>query len=304
MGIVLIMEQQTQQYPAKKFAAFAFLGGMVVIGVIWIGSSVITGSGLLYRNSYSDSSYLSSSQSAGNSFVKTPTANTVVGNMTQDRQVTTNYLSVHVKDVTEFHNTLSAFVKSVSGKVMSENVSVSSDDQSESGTFTVLVPNEKAQTFLDTVGKESIKVVDRQVTSYQVTQQYTDIQRQLAQYEETYTKIQAYFDKAKSVDDLLRVQTQLDQVQTMIDTLKGQKKALDELSTNTQFTLYSSTNEYNLPYVPQGTFEVAKTFKLAVRSLVATTDKLVSGLIYVVVYVPLLAVAGAVVWVIKKFLIK
>lgn len=80
--------------------------------------------------------------------------------------------------------------------------------------------------------------------------------------------------------------------------------ALEELSNNTQYTLYSSTNEYNLPYVPQGTFEVAKTFKLAVRSLVLTADKVVAGAIYVLVYAPFILVLGGIALLVKKYLLK
>jgi hypothetical protein len=189
---------------------------------------------------------------------------------------------------------MAAYVRSIGGKVMSENTSLASDDQSESGTLVVLIPNEQADTFFALVGNKVIKVVDRQVTSYQITQEYTDIEKQLARYEQTYEKIQKYYDKAGTVSELLTLQSQLDQAQNMIDSLKGRKSALDQLSSNTQYTLYTSTNEYNLPYVPQGTFEFAKTFKLAVRSLVSFSDKAMQLGIYTFVYLPVILVLGGV----------
>lgn len=304
-----MVEQQTQQFPPKKIATFAFLGGMVVIGVIWFSSTMVSNQ-LGYRSmtnsdDLSDNGSLGAPSFSGGSVkVGSPVLNEVVGNMTQDRKVTSNYLSVHVKEVKKFNIDMIAFVESVSGKVMSEYMTVSSDDQSESGTLSVLVPNKEAQVFFDLVGSNAIKVVDRQVNSYEISQEYTDIGRQLAQYEVTYEKILKYYDKATTVTDLLQVQSQLDQVQRNIDSLKGRKMALDELSNNTQYTIYSSTNEFNLPYVPQGTFEFAKTFKLAVRSLVMTTDKIVSGAIYLLVYVPIFAFAGLIVWAARKYLVK
>ncbi len=299
-------QQQTVQYPVKKFAAFSFIGGMFVIGALWVGSSLMTSNSGLRYSTVSDSSYMvgSAPTASGSIGTKMGEVTNVVGNMTQDRKVTTNYLSVHVKKVGTFHEDVTAFVKSVSGKVMTEYVTVSSDNQSESGTMTVLVPNKDSDRFFALVGDKVLKVVDRQVNSYQITQEYTDIERQLAQYEETYARILKYYNKANSVTDLLQVQNQLDQVQRNIDGLKGRKMALDELSINTQYTLYSSTNEFNLPYVPQGTFEFAKTFKLAVRSLVATTDKFLAGAIYLVVYLPVVFVFGLVVWGVKKVMAK
>jgi hypothetical protein len=161
-----------------------------------------------------------------------------------------------------FHTELTTFVETIKGKVMNENVTVASDDQSESGTLTVLVPNKDADAFFVLIEQKSIKVVDRQVNSYEISQEYTDIARQLKQYEDTYAKILKFYDKAKTVSELLEIQNQLTMVQQNIDSLKGRQMALDELSTNTQYTIYSSTNEFNLPYVPEGTFEFAKTFCL------------------------------------------
>jgi len=295
------MTQPTSQ-PPKKFTAIAFIAGMALVGLFWIFSNrpipySSTIPGLGSGNWNADYAVSDSLKEA------LPVSNTgVVGNITQNRRVTNNYLSVHVKNVRTLHADLTAFVTSVKGKVMSEYVTVSSTDQSESGTFAVLVPNKDADAFFSFIEAKAIKVVDRQVNSYEITQEYTDIARQLKQYEATYAKILKFYDKATSVSDLLDIQNQLTMVQQNIDSLKGRQMALDELSTNTQYTIYSSTNEFNLPYVPEGTFEFAKTFKLAVRSLIATTDSVTSGLIYLVVYLPLLAVAAVVVWAVRKFL--
>lgn len=296
------MEQQTQ---LKKYIPIAFVAGMAVIAVVWIASQQstayrfgVTNVGSPVSLGYDQEASLSDS---GKGFA--PVAN-VVGNMTQDRRVTSNYLSVHVKNVRTLHSELTAFVETVKGKVMNENVTVSTDDQSESGTLTVLVPNKDADAFFALIEQKAIKVVDRQVNSYEITQEYTDIARQLKQFEDTYAKVLKFYDKAKTVSELLEIQNQLTMVQQNIDSLKGRQMALDELSSNTQYTIYSSTNEFNLPYVPEGTFELAKTFKLAVRSLVATSDSIVKSLVYVVVFLPLFAILALVVWAVKRILVK
>jgi hypothetical protein len=297
------MEQiQAQTQLQKRFPFGAFIGGMVVVGGVWIATSgLFPQMNTQYAtDSYTRSDFMGSiaTPSSSKSLVAAPVGNN------QERIVTNNYLSVHVKNVTGFQKELSVLVKELGGKVMSENVSVSSDDQSESGTFVVLVPNKDSEKFFKAMEEKSIKVVDKKVTSYQITQEYTDIGRQLAKYEETYEKIMTYYKKATSVNDLMNLQNQLDQVQNQIDSLKGRKRSLDELSMNTQYTIYSGTNEYNLPYVPQGTFEIAKTFKLAVRSLVAVADKALVLAVYAVVFAPLLAVAAGLGYLVKKYAIK
>jgi len=303
-GVRYIMEQT--QPTSKKFIAVAFIAGMVVVGLV----GFISQQAMPYRYSSSfpgSSGYGNADYALSDSNSKialAPTAGNVVGNMTQERRVTNNYLSVHVKNVRTLHTELTAYLDTVKGKVMNEYVTVSSTDQSESGTLTVLVPNKEADNFFKLVEEKAIKIVDRQVNSYEITQEYTDIARQLKQYEATYAKVLKFYEKANSVSDLLEIQNQLTMVQQNIDSLKGRQMALDELSNNTQYTIYSSTNEFNLPYVPEGTFELAKTFKLAVRSLIGTTDSVIKGVIYLAVYVPLLAVAGLVVWSVRKFVVR
>lgn len=300
-------EQQSQQVAPKNNKVYPFLMGVGAVIGLWFIYSMLTSS-LSYRQSagintgYSGMPSTISDYSMADS--KSLSLARPVANMTQSRKVTTNHLSVHVKEVGVFHADMVAFVESVAGKTMNEYITVSSDDQSESGTLTVLVPNSNAQAFFDLVGTKAIKVVDRQISSYEISQEYTDISRQLAQYEVTYAKVLKFYDKANTVAELIDVQSQLTMVQQNIDSLKGRKMALDELSSNTQYTIYSSTNEFNLPYVPQGTFEFAKTFKLAVRSLIGATDTIVSLVIYLVVFSPLLALAGLLVWAYRKYVLK
>lgn len=290
----------------KKQFFMGFLGGAVVLGVVWFVLAQMT---LPYRYSATDSvsspttvnpAYDSLGSAPGSGVKGVPQ---VVGNAV-DRTVTTNYVSVHVKKVTDYAAQLSASVVSFGGKIMSNSASEVSSDGSQTGTLQVLVPNKQADAFLKVAKDQSIKVVDQSVTSYQITKQYTDLERQLAQYETTYAKVLEFYKKATSVTDLMSIQSQLDSLQQMIDSVKGQKQSLDELSQNTQFTVYMSTNEFNLPYVPQGTFEFANTFKLAVRSLVLFIDKVSSAAIYMLVYLPVVALVGFLIWVVMRVLNK
>lgn len=225
----------------------------------------------------------------------TTNTSNIVGN-NQTRTVTKNYMSIHVKSVKTYITEVKAEVEKVGGKVMNEYISISSADGNQSGNMTLLVPNKNADAILAMLESKSIRVVDKSINSYEITQQYTDLTRQLDRYEETYTKLKSIYNKAETVKDIIDVQTRLDAVQAQIDSVKGRKAALDQLSQNTQFTVYLGTNQYDLPYVPQGTFEFKKTFTLAVRSLVKAFDGLTRGIIWVFVYIPYLAVWALVIW--------
>ncbi len=109
-------------------------------------------------------------------------------------------------------------------------------------------------------------------------------------------------DKAVNVDEILRVQNEILNTQSQIDSYKGQAKYLENTASSVKITVYLSTDEYSLPYAPQDGFRPNVIFKQAVRALVLTLRGLASKGIWVAVYsviwVPILASAVLV----RKFL--
>lgn len=281
----------------KKPILFLIVGvvGGVVLTVLALLGYMFSQSGVS-SNMYRNSSYTSSSMElAAPSNVKTSydtAGNGIQANMTETRSVTKNYLSTHVKDTKAFSTKIESTVAGVNGRVMTNNISVSTDGRNSSGTLVILVPNEHVDSVLKAIESESIKVVTRQITSYEITQEYTDLGRRLTQLEETHTKLRALYNRAATVEEILKVQNELNNILVQIDSVKGRVNALDQLSRNSQITIYHSTDEFSLPYIPEGTFEFGKTFKLAVRGLVSTIDVLLSGFIWVLVFSPLVLIPG------------
>jgi len=258
----------------------------------------------LMQRSTSYSSYYGGYSNTGMAYdsVAMPTSSTkelsVTNSLTtnnQTRTITKNFISSHVKDSANFLSKLKASVAIFKGKIMDEYVSDSTDDSSSSGTLSVLIPNAVVESFIKAVNEQSIKIVSKQVTSYEISTQYSDLTRKLTQLEQTYSKLEMIYNKATSVEEILKVQTEMTNIQTQIDQVKGQKSYLEEFSENTQITIYFSTNELSLPYVPEGTFEFEKTFRLAVRNMIQTVDAIFKAGIYLIVFVPVLIVLGLVV---------
>lgn len=280
----------------KKPILYLVLGvvGGVILTVLAIVAFLFsrTGNSMSYNSAYSSDAAINS---IAPSYVKSESSggvSNVAANMTETRRVTKNYLSSHVKDTKAFDTKIEATVLAASGRVMSSYITQSTDGRNSSGTLVVLVPNEQVESVLKAIESESIKIIDKQITSYEITQEYTDLGRRLAQLEETNTKLRVIYNKAATVDEILKVQNEINNILAQIDSVKGRINALDELSKNTQVTIYFSTDEFSLPYVPEGTFEFGKTFKLAVRGLVSTVDMLLSGAIWILVFSPLVLVPG------------
>jgi len=299
------MKKSIKQYFEKPEVKAFLFGGLVflVLGAIVQNSTLFSGNmGVQYdADMLGESMVMPVSRKMSNSAIS---GADVSNSMESTRTVTRNSLSIHVESVEDFHNSVAQYVSEVSGKIMDENRSVSTEDKSESGTMTVFIPNNASDSFLKLIENKSIKVVNRQINSYEISQEYADIDRSIASYENTYKKLQSFYDNANTVEELLEIQRSLDQAQRMIDSLKGRQRMLTEMSENTQYTLYSDTNELDLPYVPSGIFEFSKTFKMAVRSLMQTLNKVTTFLIYTVVNLPIIAALLLCVWLVKKYILK
>jgi hypothetical protein len=286
---------ETVHFPLLKNAGFViggFVGGAILMGILVV-TVFSPRSAYMSYNRFETASSGGISAAPQYDLVGTKEANTVVGNSVE-RRITRNYLSAHVKDAKEFSTKLTNEVTTAQGKVMSINVSEATEGTVSTGTLVVLIPNAQVDSFLKKVTAESIKIVDSQILSYEITQEYTDLDRRLTQAEETYTRLKEIYQKAVTVEDILKVQRELTNMQSEIDSLKGRKSALDELSSNTQMTIYFSTDELALPYVPEGTFEFGKTFKTAIRALVSTIDGVLALGIWAIVFSPFVIVPGVI----------
>jgi hypothetical protein len=147
--------------------------------------------------------------------------------------------------------------------------------------------------------KLAVKVVSESVSGNDVTDQYVDLDAQLAVLTKTKVKFEDILDKATRVEDLMNVQQQLINIQQQIDSVKGQQKYLDQSAKLSLVSVYLSTDELALPYAPTNEWRPAVIFKEAVRSLIANIRGLGSLIIWGVVYLPILIPVGLIIWYLK-----
>ncbi len=130
----------------------------------------------------------------------------------------------------------------------------------------------------------AVKVSSERILGTDVTAEYVDIEARLETLEKTKAKFEEIMEKATAVQDILNVQRELIRTQDQIDALKGQQKYLEQTAKLAKITIYLSTDEYALPYVPAKPFRPQVVFKLAVRSLVGSLRSVATATIWIVVY--------------------
>jgi|GEM_PF-3628682 len=204
----------------------------------------------------------------------------------QIKKIEQNYLSVYIKNLDTFSSNLNSRVEELGGYVIDKDVSNNLENGIAKGTFIVAVPSDKVNDLIEAIKSSSIKIIDQQISIADVSDKFTDLERQLALYEKTYRRLEEIYDQAKDIKELLQIQGELLSVQKSIDSVKGQINYLNKASSLARIELYVSTDQYSLPYVPQGTFNIKQTVKLAVRSALTTLSKVITVLIWAVIYSP------------------
>ena len=91
-------------------------------------------------------------------------------------------------------------------------------------------------------------------------------------------------DRAAEISDLIKIQKELINLQSQIDSLIGQKLYLEKSAELSKITLYLSTDELSLPYSPSEPWRPTVIFKLAIRSLIANLRSVASTTIWIAVY--------------------
>lgn len=193
-------------------------------------------------------------------------------------------LSLQVKDVSKSMTDIEQIVETAGGFLVNSNVAV--PEEAATGSISVRVPEESRAEVLTNLRSLAVKVVSEHVSGRDVTDQYEDISAQLDTYVKTQQKFEAILDQAEEVQDILTVQRELVNLQRQIDSLKGRQQYLEQSSRLTLITVYLSTDEFALPFVPNESWRPNVIFKQAVRSLVRSFRSFADLAIWLVVYSP------------------
>jgi len=201
-------------------------------------------------------------------------------------------MSLLVSDVRETGDAILSYVDSIGGFMV--NSSYNRPEESAFGTITMRVPTDRLSEALDTFRSNAVKVTNETLQGTDVTEQYTDIEARLETLNKTKAKFEQILDQATEIQDILQVNQQLIYIQNQIDSLIGQRDALEKNASLTKITIYLSTDELSLPYSPDNKFRPGVVFKLAVRglltSLVWFAEKAIWIVVYSVIWIPALLV--------------
>jgi hypothetical protein len=108
------------------------------------------------------------------------------------------------------------------GYILSTQTSYEGD--LEHATLQLAVPSAQFETALNQLRSLGIKVLRESTTGQDVSAEYTDLQSRLNNLEATAARVRTFLDASKTVEDSLRVNSQLSDLEGQIEQIKGQMK--------------------------------------------------------------------------------
>ena len=217
-------------------------------------------------------------------------------------------ISTNVKDLKKAQHNMEQRVKDYGGYIVESNVYLESDETS-SGKMIVRIPEKHFETFLSEAEVEASKILEKNVTGQDVTEQYVDISSRVKSKRAVEERLLAFMKDAEKTEDLLKISNDLAKVQEEIEVLVGKMKYLEN---QTSFSAIELTMFENRVIIPEIENQDLNTWEKTKKQFITSTNALLaiaSGIIVFIVgnlpvLILLVIIAIAVFWIIKKRKIK
>jgi hypothetical protein len=151
------------------------------------------------------------------------------------------------------------------------------NDQIRTGVISFMVPADKFDQTIDQLTKFG-KVQTEHISGNDVSAQYVDLQARLKNEEAQRDAMLALLQQAKSIADIITVQTQLGQITGQIEQLKGQIAYIDHNTTYSTVTVNLMEAGAPVSTAPADSWGFATALSDAAHNFVTTVNYLVTGL--------------------------
>ena len=222
---------------------------------------------------------------------------TAGGESSIDRKIVrTASLTIQVNDISQALDDIAAVAAGFEGYVVSSSQRADDDDNTASGQISIRVPATQYDAALQKLRELAVKVVYENSNSQDVTEQYTDLQAQLRNYEATEAQYLELLKKAENVKDMLEVQEALSNVRGNIERVKGRIQYLERTS-ETSLIQVSLTK---VKPIGESTWDVPGILKGAVDGLIAFGNVLLTILIWLLVFSPVWIIILVIIWLVRR----
>lgn len=168
------------------------------------------------------------------------------------------------------------------------NVNITNIERAPYATVNFRIPADRFEETRQLIRSLGIKTVSEQVTGQDVTEQYVDTEARLKNLRASEEQFLAIMKQTVKVEDVLKVQQQLERVRGQIEQSQGRLQYLERSAKLATFVVTISSDEEDLPIIdPVDRWRPLAIAKEALRALVKTFQTLGTKLIWLAIYAPL-----------------
>lgn len=181
-----------------------------------------------------------------------------------------------------------------------QGAGVNAGDTKRTAAYTVRVPAEKLDAFLESAGTVG-SVTAKSIRGQDITQSYTDSDARLKALKEERDRILELMNKATKIDDVIAIEQRLTDVQNEIEQLTAHLKNWDSLIALSTVTVKIQEVDAVQPPAQKGFGnQVGALFTASVDALGKTFRYLFLGIVAVLPFAAVIAVLAAAVLLIRK----
>ncbi|WP_313893956.1 DUF4349 domain-containing protein [Psychrobacillus sp.] len=213
-------------------------------------------------------------------------------------------IRANVKELSKAQSNIEQKVKKYGGYIVESNT-FQEDEQTKSGQMTVRIPEKHFEAFLSDAEEGVSKILERNVTGQDVTEQYVDLSSRLKSKRAVEERLLEFMKNAEKTEDLLKISADLAKVQEEIEVMVGQIKYLENQTSFSTVELFMIESRVIVPKLDN---EELNTWEKTKKQFVTSTNRLLATGSAIIVFflgnLPvLLILAGVgyvVYWVVKR----
>lgn len=203
-------------------------------------------------------------------------------------------LTIYVANPPDSMDRISRMAEEMGGYVVNANLyqtRLSSGSEVPRASIMIRVPAERLNEALERIKEETDQpVVNENVSSQDVTQEYTDLQSRLRNLEAAEAQLMEIMADANRTEDVLSVYNRLTDVREQIEVIKGQIQYYEQSAALSSIRVELMPNEALQP-LSIGGWQPVGVARDALQALIRTLQFLVTAAIYIVLLVvPVLAI--------------
>jgi len=190
-------------------------------------------------------------------------------------------MTIEVSDVGEALDAVIKICEDNDGYTVSSNLS--RDDDWARGEVDIKVPAESLSSVMEEIAAQG-EMTDKNISTQDVTEEYYDSQARLTVLEKKEERLIALMDQAKTIEEIITVESELTSVRSDIEVLQGRLNYLQNVSSYSSIYVLLRQSVPGTIEVPKGTF--GKAGQAFINSINGVVDFLSGFFIWLIGFIP------------------